>query len=194
MHSNTDSTQPMHQAFGPSVPEQDQAVAQTGHYAHGNTTPLQAVALLGSNDGSPTAQQQTWHDMQSVLEQQQHVVRSTSWHHYSVINGSVPQQGKQDLDTVQQANHSQTGQQMTHHDIEDSATNSRLQLDDHGGRQSFDEVSLPSPLWPTGSLQERVHGQDGSGTPSFMRPTVSSLVHSASRQRSLRKSQSEHVV
>lgn len=58
-------------------------------------------------------------------------------------------------------------------------------------RKSSAQAAGLSELGCTVSLPDAAHS---NATPSFMRPTVSSLVHTASRQRSLRKSQSEIIV
>ena len=56
--------------------------------------------------------------------------------------------------------------------------------------EDSDSQGDASLLYRMSSLQNCRHEHELTARPSFMRPTVSSLVHTASRQRSLRKSQS----
>lgn len=206
-----DSTQPVqhfHQAYGPSVAGQEQAIGQTAHSAQASTTPLQApltAALVASTDGSQRAQQQMpLPEMQSAWQEQQPVMQPASWHHHNAGSSSTPNQASaamfradaiaQHFDKAQQADQGGINRQTTHHWVQDSATQPGLHWDDNGFRHSVHQEFIHPHLRQTVSLQERVQGQDDSGTRSFMRPTVSSLVHSASRQKSLRRSHSEHVV
>lgn len=115
-------------------------------------------------------------------------------------------QGDMDVPTCTQAveqSHANTAPQVSSLQLEQHAdvrwesalqtlNHRRLQCD--GPRGTFGQGTDHPALGRTTSLQEQAGATSPSATPSFMRPTVSSLVHSTSRQRSLRKSQSEHMI
>lgn len=179
-----------------------EAVPQGTRHIRCSSSPQQcSMQQNGNGNGTKSCGDimQPVHGLESQQPSTLHGVQAGSWH--------VSSQNATDLlGGYQTVQHSQSQADSTSQMNDNQSASGEDQLHLYplsSVRPSWASHDHPSHLTHLKGLADEAvttsHGAVGSlqacesshSTPSFMRPTVSSLVHTASRQRSLRKSQSE---